>query len=103
MFFVTKKEYNTIKGALHACSKTLDAACREYERVKRENTALEKKKKEEAHRAEHFQSRCETYENAAHNAGFEFVRTPSGYALKRLADDQPVSTFWERLKAWPNG
>lgn len=93
-FFVRKKEYDAVKRVLDACKRALN---REHEKCE----MIAKEKEEERHRAEHFQARCEAYEDAARNAGFEFVSTPNGFVLERLTDAQHPETFWARLKKWP--
>lgn len=100
-FFVRKKEYDAVKGALDACLMALDREHENHEAARRKNAELEKERAETQYQAEHFRARCEAYEDAARNAGFEFVGTPNGFALERLTDAQHPETFWERLKKWP--
>lgn len=108
MLFITKKKYDAVQGALSILSKLTDTLLLEQQCLR---TELERKKseskknygayQEELRRAEHFQARCEAYEDAAHDAGFEFTSAPSGFVLERVSGDQTQETFWERLKAWP--
>lgn len=108
MFFVTQKKYDEVKGALCILSKLTDTLLLEQQCLR---TALERAKsesrknygayQEELHRAEHFQACCEAYEDAAHDAGFEFTRESCGFVFERVSGDQTQETFWERLKVWP--
>ena len=108
MLFVTKKKYDAVQGALCILSKLTDTLLLEQQclRTELERAKSESRKnygayQEELHRAEHFQARCEAYEDAVHDAGFEFTSVPSGFVLERLADHRHQRTVWERLKAWP--
>lgn len=116
MIFVRKKKYEEICGAMLGLSKVVDALSldlvrerkwrADQEEMNRKLTEEGKKAFEEIQierrRADQFQARCEAYEDATHNAGFEFVRVPGGFALEHSAIPRTsASTFWERLNAWP--
>lgn len=100
-FFVRKKEYDAVKRMLDACERALNREREKCEIMTHDYNMIAKEKQEERHRAEHFQARCEAYEDAARNAGFEFVGKPNGFVLERLTDAQHPETFWARLKKWP--
>lgn len=106
--FVTQKKYDEVTGTIRILSKLTGTLLLEQQclRTELERTKSESKKnygayQEELRRAEHFQARCEAHEDAAHNAGFAFVGTPSGFVLERTVGNQTQETFRERLKAWP--
>lgn len=116
MFFVTKKEYNEVCRTVRTLSVVLDKVSldlvrerkrrAEQEDLSRKLTEEGKKALEEIRierrRADQFQARCEAYEDATNNAGFEFVRVPGGFEMEHSAIPRTSeSTFWERLNAWP--
>lgn len=113
MFFVRKKKYDEVCGALKDCSDALDKKCAETERLKRKlQDAVRGQEKEKAEQREqmkmtlHFRARCEAYEDAAHEAGMEFVSDEEGFfrmteIRNTVSNKPPEKTFWERLKARP--
>lgn len=113
MIFARNKKYDEVCGALKDCSDALEKKCAEKEVLYRQmqdalrrwttaNTELEGQKRMTLH----FQARCEAYEDAAQEAGMEFVSDEEGfYRLREIrnivCNKPPEKTFWERLKTWP--
>lgn len=125
MIFVRKKKYDEVCdevcGAMLAISKVVDALAldlvrerkrrAEQEELNRMLTADGEKAFEEIQverrRADHFQSRCEIYEDAAKDAGMEFVPDEDGffrlrekhYSAEKAGEKR--GAWAERLKNWP--
>lgn len=121
MIFVRRKKYDEVCGAMLALSKVVDALAldlvrerkrrAEQEDMSRKLTAEGKKALEEIQierrRADQFQARCEIYEDAAKDAGLEFVPDADGffrlqekhYSAEKAGEKR--ETWAERLKNWP--
>lgn len=117
MIFVRKKKYDEVCGAMVALSKVVDALALDLvrERKRREEQEDMSRKLAEAleeiqierRRADQFQGRCEIYEDAAKDAGMEFVPDEDGffrlrekhYSAEKAGEKR--EKWAERLKNWP--
>ena len=85
---VWRKDYAEVEAALLASTKAhgaasleiirlrkeLDVARRGCETLRKEKAAAEREHEKELHRADHFQRRCEGYEDAAAREGKKFCK-----------------------------
>lgn len=121
MIFVRKKKYDDVCGAMLALSKVVDALALDLVRERKrreEQEAMNRKLTEEGkkaleeiqiehRRADQFQERCEIYEDAAKDAGMEFVPDADGFFRLREKHyraekaGEKRETWAERLKNWP--
>ena len=121
MIFVRKKKYDETCGAMLTLSKVVDELALDLvrERKRREEQedmsrklAEEREKaleeiQIEQRRADQFQARCEIYEDAAKDAGLEFVPDEDGFFrlqekhYSAVKAGEKRETWAERLKNWP--